>query len=121
MIAQFVIEINVRTAWGVEAGEQFAHYDQQLHARGFFDEAAFHLGLIRLCCLVLRQNLVGINVELETLIAVRRLARDGVVIWLVRCDDAAVLAEECGLEVPEIVARVVDAGRDQKRRSSVAI
>ena len=39
VIAQFVVQVDVRATWRIKAGQQLADDDQQLHVRRFVDEA----------------------------------------------------------------------------------
>src|SRR5439155_9947892 len=46
VVAQFVIEVDVRAARRIEAGQQLADNDQQLHVRRLLDKAALGLVLV---------------------------------------------------------------------------
>ena len=57
--------------------------------------------------------MLGIGIELVTLVAVCGLAGDGVVVRLIRGDDAAELAEGGILEKTVVVARIINRSRHQ--------
>ena len=67
------------------------------------------------------EDVLRVGVELVALVAVGRLARDGVVVRLVGRDDPAVLAEARVLEQPVVVAGVVDRRRDQDGGAAVVV
>jgi len=85
------------------------------------DEAALGFVLVRCSRLARREHVLRVRVELVPLVAVGRLARDRVMVRLKGRDDAAMLAEVRVLEQAEVVACVIDAGRDQNRRAPVVI
>ena len=85
------------------------------------DEPAFGLVLVLLGRLPLPEHVLGIRVELVSLIAVGRLARDRVVVRLVGRDDPAILAEGRVLEEIVIVAGVIDAGRNEDGGAPVVV
>ena len=121
VVAQLVVEVDVRAARRVEAGQQLADHDQQLHVRRLLDEAALGLVLVLLGGLAVLEDVLRVGVELVALVAVGRLARDRVVVRLVRRDDPAVRAEARVLEQPVVVAGVVDRRRHQDRRAAVVV
>ena len=121
VVAQFVIQVDVAAARRVKAGQQLAHHDQQLQVGRLLDETAFGFILVRLGGLALRQHMQGVGVELIALVAVGRLPRNGVVVGLVRGDDAAVLAKARVLEQPKVVAGVVDRSRHQDGCAAVVV
>ena len=121
MIPQLVVEVDVRAAWRVEARQQLADDDKQLQVRWFLDEAPLDLVFVLLGRLPGLEHVLRVRVELVALVAVLGLARDGVVVRLVRRDDAAVAAEVRVLKEPEVVARVVDRRRHEDRRAPVVV
>ena len=121
VVAQLVVEVDVRAARRIEAGQQLADDDQQLHVRRLLDEAALGLVLVLLGGLALLEDVLRVGVELVALVAVGGLARDRVVVRLVRRDDPAVRAEARVLKQPEVVAGVVDRRGDQDRRAAVVV
>ena len=121
VVAQLVVEVDVGAARRVEAGQQLADHDQQLQVRRLLDEAALGLVLVLLGGLAVLEDVLRVGVELVALVAVGRLARDGVVVRLVRGDDPAVRAEARVLEQPVVVAGVVDRRGHQDRRAAVVV
>ena len=76
VVAQFVVEVDVGAARRIEAGQQLAHDDQQLHVRRFLDEAALGFVLVLLGGLALLEDVLGVGVELVALVAVGGLSGD---------------------------------------------
>ena len=95
VVAQLVVEIDVRAARRIEAGQQLADDDQQLHVRRLLDEAALGFVLVLLGGLAVLEDVLRVGVELVALVAVRGLARDRIVVRLVGGDESppAVRAE----------------------------
>ena len=121
VVAQFVVEVDVRAARRIEAGQQLADDDHQLHVGRLLYEAALGFVLVLLGGLPLLEDVLCVGVELVALVAVGKLARDGVVVRLVRCDDPAVRAEARVQEEPVVMAGVVDRRRDQEGRAAVVV
>src|SRR6185369_11674867 len=71
--------------------------------------------------LTILKDVLGIGIELIALIAVRRFARDGVVVRFERRDDAAELAEGGVLEKSVIVAGVIDACGHENRGATIVV
>lgn len=104
VVAQFVIEVDVGAARRVEAGQELAHYDQELEVGRFFDETALGFVLVGLRRLAVLKDVLRVGVEFVAFVAVGRFAGDGVVVRLERGDDAAILAKRLTLEDAVIVA-----------------
>ena len=121
VIVQLVVEIDVGAARRVEAGQELAHHDQQLEIGRLLDEPPLGLIFIGFRGLAAFQDVLRVGVELVSLVAVGRFAGDRVVVRLVGCDDAAILAEGRVLEEPVIMAGVIDAGRHEDGRAPVVV
>ena len=121
MVAQLVVQVDVAAAGRVKTRQQLAHHNQQLQVGGLFDEAALHLVFVLLGRLVFGQHMLGVGVKLVALVALGGFARNGVVVWLVRGDDAAVVAKARVLEQAQIVASVVNGCRHQNGRAPVVV
>jgi len=121
VVVQLVVEVDVRAARRIEAGQQLADDDQQLHVRRFLNEAALGFVLVLIGGLALLEDVLRVGVELVALVTIRGLLGDRRSDRLVGGNDPAVRSERCVLQQPIVVAGVVDRCRDQDRRATVVV
>ena len=70
VVPQLAVEIDVRAARRVEAGQELADDDQELQVRRLLDETALRLVLVLLRRLAPLQDVLRVGVELVALVAV---------------------------------------------------
>ena len=80
VVVQFIVEVDIRAARRIEAGQQLADDDQELHICRFLDETALGLVLVLLGGLALLEDVLRVGVELVAFVAVGGLAR--IALWL---------------------------------------
>ena len=76
VVAQFVVEVNGLQLGASKPVNNLADHDQQLHVRRLVLESALDLVFVPVWLVAGLQDVPGVGVELATLVAVGRLARD---------------------------------------------